>query len=143
MKINKKGLDLIKKYEGLRLTAYKCPAGVWTIGYGHTKGVKEGDKITEKEAENLLLKDLKIYEQGVTEYTDVILNQNQFSALVSFCFNCGIRAYKTSTMRKYINQKEFDLAANEFGKWIKAGGKVLKGLVKRRNEEKELFIQDG
>lgn len=139
MKTSQSGLDLIKKYEGCRLTAYKCPAGVWTIGYGHTKGVKKGQKISQKQAKVFLREDVKVFENGVNKYVSVALNQNQFDALVSFCYNCGLEAFKNSTLRKKLNAKDYTGASNEFLRWDKSGGVVLKGLKRRRNDEKALF----
>lgn len=142
MKTSKNGIELIKKYEGCRLTAYKCPANVWTIGYGHTKNVKKGMKITKAEAESYLKDDLNTYENAVNKYVKVPLNQNQFDALVSFSFNCGTGALKTSTLLKKLNKKDYKGAANEFLRWNKANGKVLNGLTKRRKEERGLFMKE-
>lgn len=133
-------INLIKRYEGLRLTAYKCPSGVWTIGYGHTKGVKKGMKISPNKALTLLKEDLVVYENAVNKYVKVPLKQNQFDALVSFTFNCGVGAFRTSTLLKKLNKKDYNGASNEFSRWNKSNGKVLKGLVRRRKEEKVLFL---
>ncbi|MDD6387620.1 MAG: lysozyme [Bacilli bacterium] len=141
MKTSNVGIELIKKYEGCVLKAYKCPSGVWTIGYGHTNGVKSGMQITKAQALNYLKQDLSIYEKAVTNYVKVPLNQNQFDALVSFSFNCGTGALKTSTLLQKLNSSDYNGAANEFLKWNKSNGKVLNGLVKRREEEKELFLK--
>ena len=140
MKISNRGLNLIKKYEGLRLEAYKCPSGVFTIGYGQTRGVKTGMRITKEQAEGFLLDDLKTYEKAVNNCVKVPINQCQFDALVSFSFNCGTGALKNSTLLKKLNNKDYTGASNEFLKWNKANGKVLKGLVKRRQDERELFL---
>lgn len=139
MKTSQKGLDLIKKYEGCRLISYKCPAGVYTIGYGHTKGVKKGQKISQKRAEDFLREDIEQFENGVKKYVSAPLNQNQFDALVSFCFNCGLGAFKNSTLRKKLNAKDYTGAAKEFLRWNKSNGVVLEGLKRRRNAEKDLF----
>ena len=141
MKTSSNGIDLIKKYEGCRLTAYKCPAGVYTIGYGHTKGVKKGVKITQIQAEAYLKQDLVVYENAVSKYVKVPINQNQFDALVSFSFNCGTGALKTSTLLDKLNKKDYKGAASEFLRWNKSNGKVLKGLTNRRKEEQELFLK--
>ena len=141
MKTSNVGIELIKKYEGCVLKAYKCPSGVWTIGYGHTNGVKSGMKITKAQALNYLKQDLNVFEKDVTNYVKVTLNQNQFDALVSFSFNCGAGALKTSTLLKKLNSSDYNGAANEFLKWNKSNGKVLNGLVRRRQEEKELFLK--
>ena len=141
MKTSDVGIELIKKYEGCVLKAYKCPSGVWTIGYGHTNGVKSGMKITKAQALNYLKQDLNVFEKDVTNYVKVTLNQNQFDALVSFSFNCGAGALKTSTLLKKLNSSDYNGTANEFLKWNKSNGKVLNGLVRRRQEEKELFLK--
>lgn len=141
MKTSDVGIELIKKYEGCVLKAYKCPSGVWTIGYGHTNGVKSGMQITKVQALDYLKEDLSIYEKAVANYVKVPLNQNQFDALVSFSFNCGAGGLKTSTLLKKLNSNDYNGAANEFLKWNKSNGKVLNGLVRRRQEEKELFLK--
>lgn len=138
-KTGKKGIELIKSFEGCRLAAYKCPAGVLTIGYGHTSGVKSGQKITQAQAETLLKTDLAKYENAVNECVTAMLNQNQFDALVSFAYNCGAGALKSSTLLKKLNAGDYSGAAAEFVKWNKASGKVLAGLTKRRTAERALF----
>lgn len=135
-----KNTDVIKHYEGLRLKAYKCPAGVWTIGYGHTQHVKDGDVITNEQADLYLLDDLRDAENAVNIHTKVKLNQNQFDALVSFVYNLGSGSFELSTLLKKLNAGDYLGAANEFKRWNKAGGKVLNGLVKRRETEANLFI---
>lgn len=139
MKLSQTGLDLIKKFEGCELKAYKCPAGIWTIGYGHTGKVTQGQTITQKQADELLEKDVQRFVDGVKRVVKVDINQNQFDALVSFAYNCGVDALKTSTLLKYLNAKQFDKAALEFDRWNKGGGKVLPGLVNRRAAERALF----
>ena len=134
MEISKKCLDLIKKYEGCRLEAYLCPANVWTIGYGHTAGVKKGMKITQEQAENLLIEDMHKYE-GYVRATKLALNQNQFDALVSFTYNCG-----AGNLNKLIKGRSLSQIADAMLLYNKGGGKVLNGLVKRRKEERELFL---
>lgn len=140
MKTSCVGINLIMKFEGCRLTAYKCPSGVWTIGYGHTKGVKKGMKITKSKAVSYLKQDLLVYENAVNKYVKVPLKQNQFDALVSFTFNCGVGALRTSTLLKKLNKKDYVGASNEFLRWNKSNGKVLNGLTRRRKEEKKLFL---
>ena len=139
MKTSQKGIELIKRFEGCRLTAYKCPSGVWTIGYGHTNGVKKGQKISQKRAEEFLREDLAKFENGVKKAVFVPLTQNQFDALVSFTYNCGLGAFKNSTLRKKLNAKDYKGAAKEFLRWNKSNGIVLEGLKRRRNAEKALF----
>jgi GH24 family phage-related lysozyme (muramidase) len=141
MKINQAGLDLIKSFEGLRCNAYKCPAGVWTIGYGHTLNVVRGQIIDVITAEQLLKQDLQQFERAVDKLITVPLTDNQFSALVSFAFNCGEGALSTSTLRRKLNGGDYLGAALEFLKWTRANGKVLPGLVRRRNAEKQLFLK--
>ena len=145
---SKAGIELIKLYEGCRLTAYKCPAGVWTIGIGHTgtvNGVKisAGMKITEAKAEELLRSDLQRFESAVNALILPYcpLNPYQFDALVSICFNIGITAFSRSTLVKLLTQKRYAEAAEQFLRWNKGGGKVLPGLVKRRNAERALFLK--
>ena len=140
MRTSQKGIDLIKKFEGCRLEAYKCPAGIWTIGYGHTKGVQNGQKITQAQAEEFLIEDLKVYEKAVESCVKVPLSQNQFDALVSFCYNCGGEALRTSTLLRLLNEGKYSEAGEQFLRWNKAGGKVLVGLTRRREEERELFL---
>ena len=140
MKLSKAGADLMHQYEGCRNKPYLCPAHVWTIGYGSTgPHVKPGMVITEAQAEALLKEDLNRFEKAVTLAVTVPLMQNQYDALVSFAFNCGIAALQKSTLLKKVNAKDFDAAANEFGKWNKGGGKVLAGLTRRRAAEAALF----
>ena len=140
MNVSETGIELIKKFEGCVLKAYKCPAGVWTIGYGHTSGVKEGQTITKAQAKELLIQDLRPFEIGVNNLVNVPLNQNQFDALVSFCYNLGTGNLKNSTLLKLLNKGDYNGAAEQFDHWIYAGGKKLNGLVKRRAAEKKLFL---
>ena len=141
MTISNAGLALIKKYEGCQLKAYKCPAGVWTVGVGHTRGVKEGMTITQEIADKLLQEDIAPTEKALNALK-INFRQGQFDALVSFIFNLGIGNFNSSTLKKKIvaGAKDEDIAA-EFGKWNKAGGKVLAGLTKRREEEAKLWMQ--
>lgn len=140
MKASQNAIDLIKKFEGIKTKAYKCPAGVWTIGYGHTKGVQKGDTCTMAQAVEFLKEDLKVCEYAIYDFVKVELNQNQFDALCSFIYNVGTGAFQNSTMRKFINAGHFPLAAGQFDRWNKADGVVLEGLVRRRAAEKELFL---
>jgi len=139
MNISQEGLSLIKKFEGCELEAYKCAAGVLTIGYGSTKGVKEGDTITQEEADKLLLHEMEEYESYVNDNVTVDLKQNQFDALVSWVFNLGPANLKASTMLKVLNNKEYDDVPAQIKRWNKAGGKVLQGLIRRREAEALLF----
>ena len=134
------GLELIKKYEGLRLEAYKCPAGVWTIGYGHTNGVIKGMKISKEEAERLLKHDVSIVELKVVN-TVGKLAACKIDALVSFAFNVGVAAFSRSTLCRKVKANSDDASIRaEFGKWVYAGSKKLPGLVKRRAEETEMYF---
>lgn len=140
MNTGEKGIELIKSFEGCRLTAYKDSVGVLTIGYGHTEGVKYGMSISQNKAEELLKNDLVKYENYVKKYITYALNQNQFDALVSFTYNLGGGNLQKSDLRKYLNAGYIEKAANEFDKWVYAGGKKLTGLVRRRAAEKALFL---
>jgi lysozyme len=132
------GIALIKRFEGLRLKAYLCPAGIATIGYGHTYLVNINDPaITEEEADRLLAEDLKLYEKAVTEMVKVPINQNQFDALISFAFNLGTGALRGSTLMKKLNAGQ--PCSAEFDRWVFAAGKALPGLVRRRAAERRLF----
>jgi len=141
MHMSQSGLDnLLKKFEGCKLKAYRCPAGILTIGYGHTSAagapeVKEGMTITQDEAESILKNDLVKYEQPVAAMVKVDLEQNQFDVLVDFAYNAGVGALKTSTLLKKVNAGDFDAVPDELMKWTKGGGKVLPGLVRRRQAE--------
>lgn len=137
MTTSSKGVSLIKSFEGCRLKAYKCPAGVWTIGYGHTAGVKEGDTITQAQADEYLRNDLAKYEKAVLNYDGIYhFNQNQFDALVSFTYNCGAGNLKNLTQsgKRTLAQISVKLLL-----YNKAGGVVLRGLQRRRAAEKEIF----
>lgn len=139
MKTSKRGIDLIKKFEGCKLTTYKCSAGVDTIGFGSTgKHVKPGMTITESEADKLLVDDLARFEAGVARLAKKT-TQGQFDALVAFAFNLGLGALEKSTLLKLHNAGEYGEAAKQFERWNKAGGKVLLGLIKRRAAESDLY----
>lgn len=139
MQISKNGIELIKHFEGLRLEAYKCPAGVWTIGYGHTNNVHRGDRVTKQEAEEMLVKDLVRFEKGVNDAVRVPIYQGQFDALVSFSYNMGLSAFRKSTLNVYLNKGEYDKAREELKVWVRGGGQVLPGLVRRREAEYRIW----
>ena len=140
MQINDKGLALIKRFEGLRLEAYRCPAGVLTIGYGSTgPHVKRGMVITEEEAEALLRKDLERFEEGVGVIAGHATS-DQFSAMVSLAFNIGLGAFATSTVVKRHKLGNHMGAANAFLMWKRAGGRILDGLIRRREAERRLYL---
>ncbi len=147
MKAGVEAVRIIKEYEGLMLTAYKCPAGIWTIGWGHTKGVKEGQRVSVEQALRLLQADIADVAAGVNSLLNVAVTQYQFDALVSFAFNVGLdidadtkaEGLGDSRLLELVNAAEYTLASLEFPKWVYGGGKVLGGLVARRRQEQELF----
>ena len=145
MKIQSRGLQIIKEFESLKLKPYLCPAGIPTIGYGSTY-YEDGTKvtlndlpITEQRADELLANISDKFSIQVSKLLKVELNQNQFDALVSFSFNIGVGNLTTSTILKKINEKDFENASLEFAKWNKSGGKILNGLITRREKERQLF----
>lgn len=142
MHISERGLNLIKQFEGFSAKAYKCPAGVWTIGYGHTKNVKPDDLITQYQASELLRFDVLSSEGVINRLVTKTLNQAQFDACVSFVFNVGSGNFQKSTLLKKINAGDYIGAANEFPKWVYANKKKFAGLVKRRQAEKDLFLSN-
>ena len=140
VKINEKGLKIIKESEGKRLVAFLCPAGIWTIGWGHTgKDVHEGMEITDQKADLLLKEDLEWAERTVKKMVKVPLNENQFSALVSFVFNVGSGNFESSTLLRKLNALDYDGASLQFTRWIYSKGKALTGLAIRREKERSLF----
>ena len=165
MKTTAKGRELIKKYEGLRLTAYQDIVGVWTIGYGTTKGVKEGMTITETEADQFLIRDLEKFENNLNSL-DLNINQDQFDALISWIYNLGFGNFKSSTLLKLIQNnpndttvinidsitgsvkefllkegiKELNIIDFNFKRWCNAGGKPYRGLYNRRVDEAKLYF---
>ena len=139
MNLGYNGTKILNFFEGCRLTAFQDSVGVWTIGYGHTKGVFEGMSITQEEAEQMLLTELEEYEGYVEKYVTVPLTQNQFDALVVWVYNLGPTNFRNSTLLKELNSGNYTAAGKEITRWNKAGGKVLAGLVKRREAEALLF----
>lgn len=141
MKTSDAGIDLIKEFEGFEPKPYKCPAGVWTIGYGFTKGVTQNTRpITEEQATKRLIEELESYEAAVLDCVDVDLEQHEFDALVSFCYNLGTHSLRTSTLLRKLNAGDYEGAADEFLRWNKAKGQVLAGLTRRREAERKLFL---
>lgn len=139
MNTSENGLNLIKSFEGVRLTAYRCPAGKWTIGYGHTKRVKKGMYISEEVATHFLIEDVQRVEPTINSYDDIYhWTQNEFDALASFAFNCGIGNLKK--LLKY-GQRTKSQIADAILLYNKANGRVLRGLVRRRKAERELFVK--
>ncbi|QNM98958.1 lysozyme [Chitinimonas koreensis] len=140
MKISQRGLDLICRFEGLRLTAYLCPAGVLTIGYGHTgPDVHERMTITEAQARALLEADANRFAAEVADMLTINTSQDQFDALVSFAYNVGAPKLRGSTLLRRHNAGRFSDAASQFAVWNKAGGKVLAGLEARRRDEAMMY----
>lgn len=141
MVVTQAGVNLIKRFEGDRLTAYLCPAGKLTIGYGHTgPDVTPGKKITAEQANSLLIADIDRFAKGVRALVKKSITDNQFSACVSFAYNVGIYAFSKSTLLRLLNAGDIQGAANEFPKWNKANGKPLPGLTARRAAERALFL---
>ena len=139
MQISEEGKNLIKKFEGCELEAYKCAAGVWTIGYGHIKTAVEGMKIDQETANELFDEEMGEYETYVNTAVTVPLSQNQFDALVSWVFNLGNGNLNASTMLKVINSGDHAGVPAQIKRWNKAGGKVLEGLIRRREAEALLY----
>ena len=139
MEISQEGLALIKKFEGCELKSYQDSVGVWTIGYGHTKGVKPNMEITKEEAEKMLKEELPEYEGYVEKCVEVPLSQNEFDALVCWVYNLGPTNLLQSTLLKVLNQGQKEKVPEQIKRWNKAGGIVLNGLVRRREAEALLF----
>lgn len=145
MKTNKAGLDLIKSFEGCKLKAYKCPAGIWTVGYGLTSMAKiidvhEGTTITQEQADEYLARSLHQYEEAVDKAITVAMNENQNGAMVSLCYNIGPANFAKSSVARHLNEGHPDKSADAFLMWNKAAGKELAGLTRRREAEKKLFL---
>jgi len=136
---NNAGLTLIKTYEGLHLTPYLDPARIWTIGYGHTRTVRAGMKVSNEEADQLLDDDLRLVERAVQRLVTVPLNDNQFSSLVSFSFNVGISNFENSTLLKLLNRGWYEQVPAQLTRWNRAGGESLGGLSRRRAAEGRLW----
>lgn len=145
METSHKGIGLIKRAEGYRSEAYRCESGVWTIGYGHTANVHEGQRCTRENAERWLLQDIASAERFVNHETQGLnLRQEQFDALVSFCYNVGGKAFSGSTLLKKVKANPDNPSIREeFGRWIYAGGRVSSGLVTRREAEADLYFGEG
>ena len=140
MKISEKGIALIKEFEGCRLTAYKCPAGKWTIGWGATgPKIIEGLKWSQDQADSALMAHVSEFERAVSDLITVPLTQGQFDALVSFTYNLGPDRLRNSTLRKMLNGGDYAGAAKQFGLWISKGTPAEPGLRRRREAERQLF----
>lgn len=146
MKLGQAGLAILKHYEtgpdgkGPALESYLCPARVWTIGWGHTRGVRFDQHCTPAQAEAWLADDYREAEKAVNEAVSVALTQHQFDALVCFVFNVGVGAFLGSTLLQHLNSGNYGAAAEQFKRWVKSKGVTLNGLVKRRDEERALFL---
>ena len=132
--------DFVKRWEGRELKAYRCSAGKWTIGYGHTEDVEEGDKITASEAELLLIEDLRERANALAPFVNAPVTEDQYIALMSLAYNVGVGAVKKSSLLRYLNLGRVDDAADEFLRFIYANGEVSEGLKNRREAEQKLFI---
>ena len=139
MKISEDGLELIKKFEGCETTAYQDSVGVWTIGFGHTKGVEEGQTCSTEDAESMLANEMDEYEGYINNMVKVDLQQHEFDALVAWVYNLGPTNLGESTMLKVLNGGQFDRVPEEMNRWTRAGGKILEGLVRRRQAESLMF----
>ena len=142
MKVSQECIDLVKFFEGFEPKAYLCPANVWTIGYGRTKNVKEGDVVNEMQAERDLLEELEEFGEQVLNTVQVPLLQNQFDALTSWTYNLGVGNLQSSTLLKELNSRKYIAAGKEILRWNKAGGKVLAGLTRRRESEARLWARE-
>ncbi|EGU6732702.1 lysozyme [Salmonella enterica subsp. enterica] len=140
MKISDNGRAFIRAREGVKLAAYQDGGGVWTIGYGHTRGVKQGQVINHEQADEFLNNDLRQVESCISERVTVALNQNQFDALVSFVFNVGRQAFSDSTLLKKLNEGKYRAAADQFTRWVYDNDKFVQGLYNRRVAERDLFL---
>ena len=141
MKVSQDCIDLVKFFEGFEAKAYLCPASVWTIGYGRTRNVREGDVVNEKQAERDLLEELEEFGEQVLNTVQVPLLQNQFDALTSWTYNLGVGNLQSSTLLKELNSRKYIAAGKEILRWNKAGGKVLAGLTRRREAEAKLWVK--
>lgn len=143
MQISNNGRTFIKEFESLELEAYPDPGTggkPWTIGWGHTKGVKQGDRITQQQAEQFISEDLAVFELTVNTAIKRPMTQNQFDAMVALAFNIGDANFAQSTLVKKFNAGDVQGTADEFPKWRNSAGKVMQGLVKRRAAEREIFL---
>ena len=139
---SKPALAMTERFEGCRLEAYQDQGGVWTIGYGHTAGVKQGDRCTLFQAQTYLINDLQAAEFTVQRFVTVPLNQGEFDALVDFVFNLGPKDFRESTLLKLLNTGDYIAAANQFDLWDHCGGKVVAGLLRRREAERQEFLSN-
>ena len=141
MKVSQECIDLVKFFEGFEPRAYLCPANVWTIGYGRTKNVKEGDELTELQAERDLLEELDEFAEQVLNTVKISLDQNELDALTSWTYNLGVGNLQSSTLLKKLNSGDKNSVPSEMVRWNKAAGKVLAGLTRRREAEANLWAK--
>ena len=141
MKVSQDCIDLVKFFEGFEAKAYLCPANVWTIGYGRTRNVREGDVVNEKQAERDLLEELEEFGDQVSSTVKVSLEQSQFDALTSWTYNLGVGNLQSSTLLKKLNSGDKNSVPSEMLRWNKAAGKVLAGLTRRREAEAKLWAK--
>ena len=141
MKVSQECIDLVKFFEGFEPIAYLCPANVWTIGYGRTKNVKEGDELTELQAERDLLEELDEFAEQVLNTVKISLDQNELDALTSWTYNLGVGNLQSSTLLKKLNSGDKNSVPSEMVRWNKAAGKVLAGLTRRREAEAKLWAK--
>ena len=141
MKVSQECVDLVKFFEGFEANAYLCPANVWTIGYGRTRNVQEGDVVNERQAERDLLEELDEFANQVLNTVKVELLQHQLDALTSWTYNLGVGNLQSSTLLKKLNTGDYESVPSEMVRWNKAGGKVLAGLTRRREAEAELWAK--
>ena len=141
MKVSQECVDLVKFFEGFEANAYLCPANVWTIGYGRTRNVREGDVVNERQAERDLLEELEEFADQVLNTVKVELLQHQLDALTSWTYNLGVGNLSSSTLLKKLNIGDYESVPSEMVRWNKAGGKVLAGLTRRREAEAELWAK--
>ena len=139
MKISEDGLELIKKFEGCETSAYQDSVGVWTIGFGHTKGVEEGQTCSIEDAESMLTDEMDEYDGYINNMVKVDLQQHEFDSLVAWVYNLGPTNLNESTMLKVLNGGQFDRVPDEMNRWTRAGGEILEGLVRRRQAESLMF----
>ena len=140
MNYSKSGLQLTEQFEGVRLAAYQDQGGRWTLGYGHTAGVQEGDTCTQAQAEAWLAEDVSWAVQTVNLYVKIALTQGEFDALTDWVFNLGSGSFEHSELLQLVNQRNFETAAADFEKWDMAGGQVVAGLLRRRQAEEAEFL---
>ena len=142
--VSEAGVRLVQEFEGCRLDAYRCPAGIPTIGYGATgPDIRMGMVWTQEQADARLVEDLARFADGVERLVEVDLSDNQFAAIVSFAFNVGLGALRDSTLLRKLNAGDYEGAADQFPRWARAGGRLMPGLSRRRLAERALFLDEG